>query len=225
MCGRFTLRTPAAQIAKYFNVSAPQEWQLALRFNIAPTQQVAAIRQSEEKSRELVPLRWGLVPSWAKDLKIGNSLINARGESVAEKPSFRAAFKRRRCLIAADGYYEWKKLDAKTKQPYYIRREDEKPFAFAGLWERWDKDPEPIESCTIITTDANEVTRDIHDRMPVILSPDNFDIWLDSEFQGYDFLKSLLVPYAGNELTAYPVSRVVNSPKNDGPDCIVPHSS
>lgn len=222
MCGRFTLRTPAAQVASYFNTSAPQEWQLAMRFNIAPTQQIAAVRLTEEKSRALVPLRWGLVPSWAKDLKIGNSLINARAETVAEKPAFRAAFKRRRCLVAADGYYEWKKLDSKTKQPYYIRRYDEQPFAFAGLWERWERGDEPIESCTIITTDANVLTREIHDRMPVILPPDKYDIWLDPEFQAYDFLQSLLVPFDGKELTMYPVSRIVNSPKNDSPDCIAP---
>src|SRR5690606_33355300 len=122
-------------------------------------------------------------------------LINARGETVAEKPSFRAAFKRRRCLIAADGYFEWKKLDAKTKQPYYITRKDEQPFAFAGLWERWEKGAEPVESCTIITTDANPFLHDIHDRMPVILPPEQFSVWLDPEFEGYDYLLSLLSPF------------------------------
>lgn len=222
MCGRFTLRTPAALIARYFNTSAPQEWQLALRFNIAPTQQIATVRLTEQKSRELAPLRWGLVPSWAKDIKIGNTLINARAETVAEKPAFRAAFKRRRCLIAADGYYEWKKPDSKTKQPYYIRRRDEQPFAFAGLWERWERGSARIESCTIITTDANALAREVHDRMPVILAPDKYDIWLDPEFQAYDFLQLLLVPFDSEELTTYPVSPIVNSPKNDNPDCIAP---
>ncbi len=219
MCGRFTLRTPAAQIAKYFNTSAQREWQLALRYNIAPTQTVPIVRQSGD-GRELALLKWGLIPSWAKDNKIAASLINARAETVAEKPAFRAAFKRRRCLVPADGYYEWKKIDAKTKQPYFIRRRDDQLFAFAGLWEHWEKGSEPVETFTIITTDANPLTQSVHDRMPVILNPDEFDLWLDPEFEGKEHLQSLLKPYDDNLLTMYPVSRTVNSPKNDSPECI-----
>ncbi|MFO0898004.1 MAG: SOS response-associated peptidase [Pirellulales bacterium] len=162
MCGRFTLR------------QVPHEWvkQLALpifspRYNIAPTQQVLAIRQ-REGIREAVELRWGLIPSWADDPKIGNRLINARAETVATKPAFRQAYKRRRCLILADGFYEWQK-QGKTKQPYFIHRPDDQPFAFAGLWEWWKGNVLEIASCTIITTEANELMRPLHDRMPVIL--------------------------------------------------------
>lgn len=221
MCGRYTLRTPAHVLARYFNLSAQEEWQLPLRYNIAPTQTVPVVRHGEA-GRELATMRWGLIPSWAKDKKIASSLINARGETVAEKPAFRAAFKRRRCLIPADGYYEWQKIDAKTKQPYYIRRDDDQPFAFAGLWEYWEKGEEPIESCTIITSEANESTRSLHDRSPVMLDTTNFDMWLDPEFESYDHLKSLLAPMAASELVAIRVSTMVNSPKNLGAECIAP---
>ena len=208
-------------LAGYFNFSAQEEWQLALRFNIAPTQTVPVVRQGAT-GRELAIMRWGLIPSWAKDMKLAATMINARAETVAEKPAFRSAFKRRRCLVPADGYYEWQKIDAKTKQPYYIRRRDDQPFAFAGLWERWDKGSDPIESFTIITSDANDSTRSIHDRSPVILDPSDFDMWLDPAFEGVDHLRTLLTPRQAAELVATPVSTYVNSPKNIGPECIAP---
>jgi putative SOS response-associated peptidase YedK len=195
------------------------------RFNIAPTQAVAAVRrvpESSEPARQLVLLRWGLVPSWAKDPKIGNSLINARAESVAAKPAFRTAFRRRRCLVVADGFYEWQRTGTK-KQPYFIRLADDRPFAFAGLWEFWEgPDHSALESCTLITTSANELMAPIHDRMPVILSPDDYDRWLDPAIQKPDQLQPLLRPYPSGEMLAYPVSTHVNNPRNEDAECIAP---
>lgn len=229
MCGSFTLRTRLNQALQQFGLDEVPD--LRLRYNIAPTQNVAAVRKSpDDPKRQLVMLRWGQIPSWAKDLKIGSTLINARGESVAEKPSFRTAFKRRRCLVLADGYYEWKKPAGTTskkavKQPYYIHMEDDRPFAFAGLWEWWEgtaETPGPIESCTIITTDANDLTRPIHDRMRVILKQDDYELWLDPELQAKEPLLPLLVPYASDEMRTDPISTHVNSPRNDDSACIEP---
>jgi putative SOS response-associated peptidase YedK len=169
-------------------------------------------------------VRWGLIPSWADDASIGNRLINARAETAAEKPSFRSAFKHRRCLIPTSGFYEWQKVGTK-KQPHYIRRPDEVPFAFAGLWERWEKGGEPIESCTILTTEANGMMRPIHDRMPVILGPEAWGQWLDPEGKESLPLKPLLRPYPDDWLTAYPVSTRVNNPKYDAPACVAPLNS
>ena len=149
-------------------------------------------------------------------------MINARGETVATKPSFRSAFKRRRCLIIADGFYEWKKF-SDHKVPFYIRMEDERPFAFAGLWERWNKSDSPVESCTIITTTPNDLMSDLHDRMPVILSGDDADLWLDPEVDDAEALQQLLIPYPNDGLTAFPVSTLVNSPKNDSEECLTPN--
>lgn len=195
--------------------------QLPLRFNIAPTQLVAAVRDTAGgDQRQLSQLRWGLIPSWAKDAKIGSRMINARAETVAEKPSFRAAFKRRRCLVLSDGYYEWKK-EGKTKQPFYIRMNDERPFAFAGLWETWrDEHDEPIESCTIITTTANELTKSLHERMPVILEDVDYDTWLDRENEDRGALEQLLQPYESSQMSVESVSTHVNSVKNDDVRCI-----
>lgn len=223
MCGRFTLRTPPGDLAEVFALFREPDW-LQPRYNIAPTQQVLAIRFDEHATpREPVMLRWGLIPSWAKDAKIGNSLINARADTVAAKPSFRAAFKRRRCLIVADGFYEWKKLDD-GKQPYQIGLRNGKPFAFAGLWERWEKGAEPIESCAIITTEANDLMSPLHDRMPVILRPDDYDAWLDPSGDA-KALQGLLRPYPDDDLVAYPVSRAVNNPRNDRAECVEPVKS
>ena len=199
--------------------------QLPLRYNIAPTQEVAAIRiLSEVGTRRLDMLRWGLIPPWAKDPSIGGRMINARRETVATKPSFRSAFKHRRCLVTADGYYEWKKFDGR-KQPYYIRMQDERPFAFAGLWETWRGGPAdsmetPLVTCTIITTEANELSRPIHHRMPVILEPDHYDMWLDLELDRPEPLQSLLLPYRSEEMVAVAVTTYVNRPSNDDPKCI-----
>jgi len=230
MCGRFTLRTPANVLSERFRLAAVPA--LEPRYNIAPTQPVAAVRQAESGGDwRLVTLDWGLVPFWAKEKSIGSRMINARGETVAEKPAFRAAFKRRRCLILTDGYYEWKKA-TDGKQPYFIHRPDDEPFAFAGLWESWrpkdsdsgnapGEEPAPLESCTIITTDSGPVTADIHDRMPVILPAESYDLWLDPEFQNAKPLQELLVP-RDEQLCAEPVSRRVNNPQHEGPDCLAP---
>ena len=199
---------------------------LVPRFNNAPTQDVAVVRQdSVFQHRELALLHWGLIPAWAKDPAIGNRLINARAESVADKPSFRAAFRRRRCLVLADGYYEWKKMAGK-KQPYHIRMTDENAFAMAGLWERWTVGKAggslPIESCTIVTTKANSFTGDIHDRMPVILEPNEWWTWLDVSIQDRKKLETLLRPYPASGMRMVPVSTFVNNPRNEDPKCIEP---
>ncbi len=161
----------------------------------------------------------GLIPSWAKDAKIGASCINARVETVDTKPAFRSAFKRRRCLVMADAYYEWRKED---KEPFYISRKSDGPMAFAGLWEFWKSPDGPVESCTIVTTEATESMDELHDRMPVILPPNDYDLWLDPEFQGKERLLSMLRPYPVEEMTAFPVSTIVKSPKNESPACIGP---
>ena len=222
MCGRFTLRTPAHRLAEAFGVCDLPN--LAPRYNIAPSQDVAAVRRAEDgDGRELVLLRWGLVPYWAKDPAIGNRMINARAETVAEKPAFRAAFRRRRCLVAADGFYEWQKTADGKKQPWFIRLADDAPFAIAGLWERW-KSPQgdAVESCTLITTAANETLGPIHDRMPVILAPDAWDAWLAPESASAGALTALLRPYTGDGLTAQRIGRLVNDPRSDEPACIAP---
>ncbi|REJ71686.1 MAG: SOS response-associated peptidase [Planctomycetota bacterium] len=220
MCGRFTLRASPLELAEVFELL--REPVAIPRFNIAPTQSVAVVRAGEA-GRELSQVRWGLIPSWAKDEKIGSRLINARGETVAEKPSFRSAFKRRRCLVPADGFYEWKKLDDRSKQPYFIGMAGDEPFAFAGLWEHWtDPGGKEVESCTIITTEANELLAELHDRMPVILHEQDYDQWLDPQEAEKDRLLGLLVPYESSALRAYPVSRLVNSPRNDVAECVKP---
>ena len=207
-------------VAKAFELfEIPSLPELLPRYNIAPTQQVLAIRASEGTGRrEPVLLRWGLVPSWAKDSKIASATINARGESVATKPAFRSAFKARRCLIVADGFYEWQKLGTK-KQPYFIHRRDDFPFAFAGLWERWG--PERLETCSIVTLPANPFMQRLHERMPAILRPSEFDAWLDPERRDPQSLAGLLLlPDSMEDFTADPVSTTVNSPRNDVPECI-----
>jgi len=221
MCGRYSITTPVEALVRLFRFGGPPP-NLPPRYNVAPTQQVPIVRRAPaDGERELAQVRWGLIPFWAKDAKIGYSLINARAEGVDTKPSFRAAFKSRRCLIPADGFYEWQKKGG-GKQPWRITLKDGEPFAFAGLWERWDKAPDgvPVESCTIVTTSANQLVRPLHDRMPVILAPDDYAAWL-----GEDEVREvteLLRPYPSEAIRAYPVRTVVNSPKNDGPECIEP---
>ena len=223
MCGRFTLRTPAETMSALFDgLRFPK---LTPRYNICPTQRVKCVRQSSSAKNEVVDLRWGLMPFWAKDLKVGARMINARSETVATKPSFRAAFKSRRCLVLADGFYEWKKQGTQ-RQPYYISRRDDQPFCLAGLWETWtDKsvdNSQPIETCTVLTTEAKGIMRPLHDRMPVILPKNQFDFWLDIEFSDVEQLGKLLVPWAKDDLQTFPVDKMVNKPTNDAPECIVP---
>lgn len=221
MCGRFTLITPAEALAEQFQLFEIPS--LAPRYNIAPTQPVAAVRRVPgDGQRELVLLRWGLVPFWAKDPGIGARMINARSETVAEKPAFRAAFRRRRCLVPADGFYEWRRLE-RGKQPFYVRLRDERPFAFAGLWEHWEgPDEAAIDSCTLLTTEPNDLIRPVHSRMPVILAPKDYDLWLDPGVQKAELLRPLLRPYPSEGMLAYPISTWVNKPKNDSPRCIEP---
>lgn len=224
MCGRFTLSSPSETIEALFELAEMPD--LRPRYNIAPTQPVAAVVfDNATSARALRLLHWGLVPSWAKDPGIGARMINARCETVAVKPSFRSAFRRRRCLVVADGFYEWKKLE-RAKQPYYIRLGEGQPFAFAGLWEHWqgqlagwDGDG-GLDSCTIITTEPNELAAPIHNRMPVILRPEDYASWLDPELTEPDAVQSLLRPYAADQMEAYPVSTRVNRAANDEPECI-----
>jgi putative SOS response-associated peptidase YedK len=223
MCGRYTLRVSPAELAEIFGVLNSIEW--SPRYNIAPTQTVAAVRSNEQATgRELVLLKWGLIPSWAKDAKIGNSLINARADTVATKPSFRSAFKRKRCLIPVDGFYEWKAIPGqKTKQPYLIGVRDVPIFAFAGMWEHWtDPDGKRLDSCTIITTDANELMQQVHNRMPVILDPADYGRWLDPDQQDAQALTSLLKQFPAERMQLTPVSTLVNSPRNESPKCVEP---
>jgi len=219
MCGRFALIVDASVLADVFDIDPPRE--LQPRFNIAPTQTVPIVRAGKERPRELALVRWGLIPSWAKDEKMGARMINARGETVAEKPSFRSAVKTRRCLIPADGFYEWVRTQD-GKQPHYIHFTDGRPFAFAGLWERWSKGGgELLDTCTIITTTPNTLIGELHDRMPVILPADHYTEWLEPSPLNPDRLQELLVPHPAEGMEAYPVSTFVNKPANDSPECIV----
>jgi putative SOS response-associated peptidase YedK len=223
MCGRYTLSTRAEVIAEMFGVATVPE--VEPRYNIAPTQSVPIVRVAPEGSgRALEFVHWGLIPSWADDPKIGNKMINARGETVASKPSFRSAFKNRRCLVVTDGFYEWRKT-SHGKQPYLIRRPGGEPFAFAGLWEFWKGAAEPVVSCTIITTEANRLMAPIHDRMPTILDPEDYEMWLDPAYKDTDRLQALIAPEADGKLIAFPVSTRVNSPGNDDPTLLEPLES
>lgn len=225
MCGRFTLKTPFKVLAETFRVAGFPE--IAPRYNIAPSQEVAILRllpslpDSAKLERRVDLVKWGLIPAWAKDPAIANNLINARGESVAEKPSFRSAFKLRRCLVLADGFYEWRKIGDR-KQPYHIGLQGGEPFGIAGLWERWTVGDPPVETCTLITTDANPVVAKVHNRMPVILSPDDYDRWLDPERKSPDDVLDLLRPYPAERMAASPVSTLVNNPRNERRECIEP---
>jgi putative SOS response-associated peptidase YedK len=219
MCGRFALYSDQFSLAQRFEAEALPE--LYPRYNVAPTQSIAIVREEGGK-RRFALVRWGLIPHWAKDAKIGYSTINARAETVASKPAFRNAFKYRRCLIPADGFYEWQVVPgSKVKQPWFIVLKDREPMTFGGLWERWrSPEGEDLESCSIIVTDANDLMRPIHDRMPVILSPGDWDAWLETEAKDAGGLQGLLKPYAAEEMTAWRVSAMVNSPKNDSVGCV-----
>ena len=221
MCGRFTLTVDPAQAQENFNnFTFPEKF--APRFNIAPTQPILAIPNDEKFTADF--FIWGLIPMWAKDPSIGNRLINARAETLAEKPSFRGSLKYKRCLILADGFYEWKSADGKkSKTPFFIHMKDRKPFAFAGLWDSWNS-PEgsQLKTCTIITTEPNELMSLLHNRMPVILHPRNYDKWLDPSAQTPDQLIPLLKPFPAEMMDAYPVTPLVNKPSNDTPELVVP---
>jgi putative SOS response-associated peptidase YedK len=222
MCGRFALFASGEEVAERFQLSEVPL--LDARYNVAPSQTVAAVRATDA-GREFRFLRWGLIPSWSSDPKIGYKLSNARAETVASKPSFRAAFKQRRCLIPVSAFYEWQQGSGKRKQPYCIRMRDEGLFAIAGLWERWHDPSGPVvESCSLITTEANELMRPIHDRMPVILYPERENDWLNPRSDP-DSLRSLLVPFASERMEAFPVNPYVSNAKNQGPRCIEPASA
>jgi len=221
MCGRFTLTVNPADLKDAFSeYSFPAKF--APRFNIAPTQPVLAIPNDDKFTADF--FIWGLIPMWAKDPEIGNRLINARGETLAEKPSFRGSYRHKRCLILADGFYEWKSFGGrKTKTPYYIHMQDHKPFAIAGLWDHWESaDGSSIKSCTIITTTPNELTGAIHDRMPVILHPRDYAKWLNPAPQTHESLQPLIKPFPAEAMTAYPVSTLVNKVTNDTAELVVP---
>lgn len=220
MCGRFTLKTPTATLAEWFGGDPPAD--LPMRYNIAPTQTVAIVRiESSPDRRQWRMARWGLVPAWAKDPAIGSRMINARVESVAERPAFRAAFRRRRCLVPADGYFEWQPR-GRAKQPFYIRLADDQPFGIAGLWEAWRNTAsgETLESCTVLTTEANLSTRPIHDRMPVILDPADYAAWLDPTELDAANLRAMLRPLDDLVLRADPVDAFVNNARNEGARCV-----
>ena len=220
MCGRFAQRADPKRLARQFKVEVVPE--IEPRYNIAPAQDILSVRRAED-GREAAFLKWGLVPSWAKDVSIGAKLINARSETVAEKPSFREAFKRRRCLIPADGFYEWQRTAGGRKRPYFFRMKDEHPFSFAGLWEEWkNSEGQKLETCTILTTEANEVLRPVHDRMPVILHPEDYEVWLDDDPRALPLVKELLRPYPAAEMTSYPVSTLVNNANNVGAELLNP---
>ncbi len=221
MCGRFTLTVDPADLHQTFpEFTFPT--QAGPRFNIAPSQPILVLPNDGTNKADFFV--WGLIPSWAKDPKIGNNLINARADTLAEKPAFRSAYKYHRCLIFADGFFEWQpQPGSKTKLPHYIRLKSEKPFAFAGLWEHWQSpDGSEIKSATIITTEPNELTEKIHNRMPVILPKEAFGQWLDPSPAKPEELQRLLVPYPAEAMTAYPISKAVNAPENDSPEVINP---
>jgi putative SOS response-associated peptidase YedK len=221
MCGRFTLTVDPADLQDAFrDFIFPT--QFAPRYNIAPTQPVLAIPNDGKNKADF--FLWGLIPSWSKDPTIANKLINARGETVAEKPSFRGSFKYKRCLIPADGFYEWKtETGQKAKTPYFIHMKDRKPFAFAGLWDEWHSpDGDILRTCTIITTTPNELMSKLHNRMPVIIDRGNFTDWLNPRPQTSENLMHLVQPFPADRMSAYPVSTLVNAPGNDRPECVQP---
>ncbi|MDQ3181401.1 MAG: SOS response-associated peptidase [Acidobacteriota bacterium] len=226
MCGRFTQTAKPKQVENEFHVKISQDNLLHSRYNIAPAQIIPAVLE-QEGNRIISNLKWGLIPHWSKDDSYASKLINARAETLAEKPSFRDAFKHHRCIIPASGFYEWDKKSSGAKQPFYFYLKDKEVFGFAGLWEEWlDKQTgELIETCTIITTEANKVLEPVHDRMPVILKAENYEQWLDAKETKTDKLQKLLAPYPSAEMTYHAVSRSVNIPDVDSAELIEPLNS
>jgi putative SOS response-associated peptidase YedK len=223
MCGRFTLRCDSDILAEYFDV--PEVPPLESRYNIAPTQGVLVVRVLESGGPRTADfLRWGLVPSWADDPKAGYRMINARAETVPKSPAYRTAFRKRRCVLAADGFFEWRKEGKKKKKPSHFTLADGEPFGIAGLWERWEKGETPLETCTLLTTEANSLVRPLHDRMPVILPPEHLERWLDPKFDDLDELMDLLQPFPAKQMRHVEVSTRVNFVKNDDPECLEPET-
>ncbi len=222
MCGRFTLTLDSKQLQESLPWLNIPEASVKPRYNVAPTQPVAVV--PNDGRNRLDYYMWGLIPSWAKDPEIGSRLINARAETLAEKPAFRSAFRRRRCLILADGFYEWQQAPGrKTKIPTYIQLKTKDPFAFAGLWESWHSpDGSEILSCTIITTEPNSIMKPIHNRMPVILHETDYKLWLSPDEKTPEQISPLLKPFPSEKMITYPVSTIVNSPANETPECISP---
>jgi putative SOS response-associated peptidase YedK len=219
MCGRFTLRASANNLARAFQITAMPN--VERRFNIAPPQMVLSLHRTPV-GREIRSLEWGLIPSWMKNTLMTGRLINARSETILEKPAFREAFKRRRCLVLADGFYEWQRI-GRRKRPYFFSMRDNRPFAFAGLWERWKTESgKVIESCAILTTSANEIISPVHERMPVIIHPNNYEIWLENSMSRHLLLMDLLKPYLGGDIVTHPVSLLINSPTHEGAALIEP---
>jgi putative SOS response-associated peptidase YedK len=217
MCGRFTLTAPARAVGDLFGL--PELPDLGPRYNVAPTQPVLAVRAGEA-GREAVVLRWGLVPPWSAGPRAGAPLVNARAETVREKPAFWSAFARRRCLVLADGFYEWLNVGGK-KQPTHFRLLDGRPFALAGLWEHWEGPGEgPVESCALLTTEANDLVRPVHERMPVLVAPEHHALWLGERPAGPDALRALLRPWPASDMTAALVNPFVNNARNEGPRCL-----
>ncbi len=217
MCGRYNLITDAEALIDFFEIEQTLFNHSGPRYNIAPGQDVPVIRRTAQ-GRELIAARWGLVPHWSKESKPGYSTINARAESVADKPAYRDPFRHKRCLIPASGFYEWKQ-EGGQKTPWHIHLPDSEMFAFAGLWDHWNKAGEGFDSCTIIVTTANETMRSIHDRMPVILNKAQYNTWLNTDHFSRSQLQSMLMPYTGL-MNTHPVSRHVNSPRHDDPACL-----
>lgn len=220
MCGRFTLATPAAQIAELFDLPVVPD--LAPRYNIAPTQDILIVRRTAAGPREIVAAHWGLIPFWAKGREVGTRMINARAETVGSKPAFRSALRSRRCLVPADGFFEWRR-EGGRKQPYYFTLRGRRPFAFAGLWERWEGDAAgPVESCTVVTTSANVAVVGVHDRMPVILAREAHETWLDTTAGASAAVTDLLRSSPASELCSFPVALAVNDPAADHPGLVLP---
>jgi putative SOS response-associated peptidase YedK len=226
MYGRFASVAEKKKMEKEFSVKIGDDNLNAPRFNVAPTQMIAAIAEIESL-RGISSFRWGLIPSWAKDDSIGNKLINARAETLREKPSFREAFRSRRCIIPASGFFEWQKTSKGVKQPFYFYLKDKEVFGFAGLWEEWldMQTGELTETCTIITTEANEVLKPVHERMPVILKDSDYDFWLDEKIKDTSKLQNLLVPFPAREMDSHAVSRSVNNPSANSEELITPLNS
>lgn len=220
MCGRFDLHIPRELLERIFG--APFLHDIQPHYNIAPSQQIVVVRTDQEGNRQFAFLKWGLIPYWTKDPSIGSKMINARSETVDVKPAFRNSLKHRRCIIPANGFYEWEEVEGK-KKPLYVKMKDDSPMLFAGIWDHWkSSEGNEIESCTILTTNSNELIKPLHDRMPLILEAGDVNLWLDTQVTDPEKLKLLLVPYPSEKMGMFPVSEIVNSPRNDNPECILP---